>query len=123
MDTSVQIPEDLKSGHISDGSELKPAEVAARSQREGGEPPNATPSDGINTQWTDQVRTRDGYTVDQEGLTNNYAVTPTMYEQSESRFGFTRFAETLNGRLAMLGFIALILIEAATGQGFFSLIS
>jgi hypothetical protein len=30
MDTSVQIPEDLKSGHISDGSELKPAEVAAR---------------------------------------------------------------------------------------------
>jgi hypothetical protein len=46
-----------------------------------------------------------------------------MYEQSESRFGFTRFAETLNGRLAMLGFIALILIEAATGQGFFSLIS
>lgn len=97
MDTSVQIPENFKADHISDGSELKPAEVVARAQREGDEPPNAVPSDGMNTQWTDQVRTRDGYTVDQEGLTNNYAVTPTMYEQSESRFGFTRFAETLNG--------------------------
>lgn len=123
MDTSVHIPENLKPDSISDGSELKPAEVAARAQREGGEPPNEAPDDGLHTQWSDRLRTRDGYTVDQEGLANNYAVTPTMYPQEEQRFGFTQYAETLNGRLAMLGFISLILLEVATGQGFFSLIS
>jgi len=31
--------------------------------------------------------------------------------------GFTFKAETLNGRLAMLGFVAALLTEVATGQG------
>ena len=31
--------------------------------------------------------------------------------------GFTRFAEIWNGRLAMIGFLAAILVELATGQG------
>ena len=31
--------------------------------------------------------------------------------------GFTRFAENWNGRLAMIGFLAAILVELATGQG------
>jgi len=32
--------------------------------------------------------------------------------------GFTRAAESLNGRLAMLAFTIAILIELVTGQGF-----
>ena len=31
--------------------------------------------------------------------------------------GFTRFAELWNGRLAMIGFVAAIAVEAVTGQG------
>lgn len=31
--------------------------------------------------------------------------------------GFTMYAELLNGRAAMLGFLAVLLIELATGQG------
>lgn len=34
------------------------------------------------------------------------------------RWGFTPQAETWNGRLAMLGFVAAALIEVFTGQGF-----
>lgn len=33
-----------------------------------------------------------------------------------TRFGFNRFAEQLNGRAAMVGFAALLLIEYVTGQ-------
>jgi uncharacterized MAPEG superfamily protein len=33
-----------------------------------------------------------------------------------TRFGFNRFAEQLNGRAAMMGFAALLLIEYITGQ-------
>ena len=34
------------------------------------------------------------------------------------RWGFTPQAETWNGRLAMLGFLAATLIEVFSGQGF-----
>jgi hypothetical protein len=33
-------------------------------------------------------------------------------------FGWTAYAERLNGRFAMIGLVALLLIEVATGQGF-----
>jgi hypothetical protein len=33
-----------------------------------------------------------------------------------TRFGFNRFAERFNGRAAMIGFAALLLIEYVTGQ-------
>ena len=33
-----------------------------------------------------------------------------------TRFGFNRFAELLNGRAAMIGFAALLLIEYITAQ-------
>ena len=36
---------------------------------------------------------------------------------STSRFGFVAFAETWNGRLAMLGFVIGVITEALTGQG------
>ena len=36
---------------------------------------------------------------------------------STSRFGFVAFAETWNGRLAMLGFVICLGTEILTGQG------
>jgi len=39
-----------------------------------------------------------------------------MQEQG-TKFGFTSFAETWNGRLAMLGFVIGIATELLTGQG------
>lgn len=41
-------------------------------------------------------------------------------EIEEPAFGWTPYAERLNGRFAMLGFVALLLIEVVTNQGFFS---
>ncbi len=41
-------------------------------------------------------------------------------ENQESRFGFSKFAETWNGRLAMLGFVIGIATELLTGQGILS---
>jgi len=39
---------------------------------------------------------------------------------SSSRFGFVSFAETWNGRLAMLGFVICLSTELLTGQGILS---
>jgi len=39
-----------------------------------------------------------------------------------TRFGFNRYAEQLNGRAAMIGFAALLLIEFITAQNPLSLI-
>ncbi|NJL87391.1 MAG: high light inducible protein [Leptolyngbyaceae cyanobacterium SM1_1_3] len=41
-------------------------------------------------------------------------------ENSESKFGFVNFAETWNGRLAMLGFVIGVATEYLTGQGILS---
>ena len=38
-------------------------------------------------------------------------------ENPENKFGFTKFAEDWNGRLAMVGFIAAMAVEYFTGQG------
>jgi hypothetical protein len=62
-----------------------PAETAARKEREGEfyktlptqeKEQNATTNDQTTS---DSIRTTDGYTVDNEGLVNNYAVEPEMY--------------------------------------------
>ncbi len=53
---------------------IVPAEVAARQEREQEEfrhTPQPTDAEAIDT--------RSGYTVDQEGLINNYAIEPEMY--------------------------------------------
>jgi hypothetical protein len=36
---------------------------------------------------------------------------------SNPKYGFNTYVERLNGRAAMMGFIALVAIEALTGQG------
>ena len=35
----------------------------------------------------------------------------------EPKFGFNEYAERLNGRAAMIGFILVVIIEFVTGQG------
>jgi Chlorophyll A-B binding protein len=43
-------------------------------------------------------------------------------EDSSDRpaFGWTPYAELINGRFAMIGFVALLLLELVTGQDFFT---
>lgn len=61
-----------------------------------------------------------GYSVEEGGRLNNFAVEPKMYVDDTPKTGFTQYAEKLNGRLAMIGFISLISLEAVTGQGIVS---
>lgn len=62
---------------------------------------------------------RSGTQVDDQGLLNTFAVEPKIsyVEGGESQFGFNASSERLNGRLAMLGLIAAIALEAFTGHG------
>ncbi|MDZ8105093.1 MAG: hypothetical protein RM338_05635 [Nostoc sp. DedQUE12a] len=62
-----------------------PAETAARREREGDKyktlPTEEREASSATDDQTDSqsIRTTDGYTVDKEGLLNNYAVEPEMY--------------------------------------------
>jgi hypothetical protein len=63
---------------------IVPAETAARMKREGENYKNLPEETQENVTTNDQtnaesIKTTDGYTVDQEGLVNNYAVEPEMY--------------------------------------------
>ena len=55
--------------------------------------------------------------VDDQGLLNNFAHEPKMYVDSKVNTGFTKYAEKVNGRFAMIGFVSLLQIEVLTGQG------
>ncbi|HAA30903.1 MAG TPA: chlorophyll A-B binding protein [Cyanobacteria bacterium UBA8553] len=39
------------------------------------------------------------------------------FNQPEPAFGWTPYAEQINGRFAMIGFAGLLLLELLTGQG------
>jgi hypothetical protein len=42
------------------------------------------------------------------------------YNQPEPAFGWTLYAEQINGRFAMVGFVALLVLEFFTHQDFFT---
>jgi len=56
-------------------------------------------------------------TSNSESTHNNESLIP---EIEEPAFGWTPYAERMNGRFAMLGFVALLLIEFITNQSFFT---
>ncbi|MCX7594496.1 MAG: high light inducible protein [Fischerella sp.] len=58
-----------------------------------------------------------GFTINERGLLNSYAIEPKVYVEETPRAGFTEYAEKLNGRLAMIGFVSLIALEVFTGHG------
>jgi len=43
---------------------------------------------------------------------------PSEANQPQPEFGWTRYAEQINGRFAMIGFVALLLLELVTKQDF-----
>ncbi len=47
-------------------------------------------------------------------MMNQPSVTPNT---QEPKCGFNKYAERLNGRAAMIGFVALLLMELLTGKG------
>jgi hypothetical protein len=57
------------------------------------------------------------YVREDLGRLNNYAIEPKMYVDNTQQFGFNKYAEKLNGRLAMIGFVSLLGFEVLTGQG------
>jgi hypothetical protein len=79
LDTPERAQEDTYDPHII------PAETAARHEREGEQyktiPSEEREASAATDDQTDSesIRTMDGYTVDKEGLLNNYAIEPEMY--------------------------------------------
>jgi Chlorophyll A-B binding protein len=65
---------------------------------------------------------RSGNITDEAGKLNNFAIEPQMYVDAEVRTGFTEYAEKLNGRLAMIGFVAMLVLEVVSGQGLVTLL-
>lgn len=45
---------------------------------------------------------------------------PEPTDQPDPAFGWTSYAEIINGRFAMIGFIALLILELFTRQDFFT---
>lgn len=58
---------------------IVPAETAARKEREGAGYKQIPESENPN-----EIDTTGGYTVDKEGLVNNFAVEPEMYSNRQS---------------------------------------
>ncbi len=58
-----------------------------------------------------------GFSINERGQNNKLAVEPKVSVDQTPRVGFTKYAEKLNGRLAMIGFVSLIAVEVVTGHG------
>ena len=64
-----------------------------------------------------------GYTSDDRGRTNSFAIEPKTYAQEEPVFGFNKDAERFSGRLAMIGFTSILLIEMVTNLNFIQIVT
>lgn len=49
--------------------------------------------------------------------TQKVVAAPAAGDRNAWKFGFTEQAELWNGRFAMIGFVAALITEAATGKG------
>ena len=58
-----------------------------------------------------------GGMIDDQGKMNNFAIEPNIVVEENTRVGFTEYAEKFNGRAAMIGFAATLLLELFTGHG------
>ncbi len=63
-----------------------------------------------------------GYTSDEFGQLNNFALEPEVYVDAKHTAGWTKYAEKLNGRFAMIGFVALIATEVIGGDTLINLL-
>ncbi|WP_299407340.1 chlorophyll a/b-binding protein [Acaryochloris sp. IP29b_bin.148] len=64
-----------------------------------------------------------GYTSDDRGRINSFAVEPKAYAQTEPVFGFNKNAERISGRLAMVGFMSILLLELTTHLNFVQIVT
>lgn len=58
-----------------------------------------------------------GFRLDQDNRLNNFAIEPEVYVDSSVQAGWTKYAEKMNGRFAMIGFVSLLIMEVVTGHG------
>ncbi|AGF50899.1 high light inducible protein [Synechocystis salina LEGE 06155] len=58
-----------------------------------------------------------GFRLDQDNRLNNFAIEPEVYVDSSVQAGWTKYAEKMNGRFAMIGFASLLIMEVVTGHG------
>jgi len=58
-----------------------------------------------------------GFKLDSENRLNNFAIEPKVYVDDSVKAGWTEYAEKMNGRFAMIGFVSLLIMEAVTGHG------
>ncbi len=59
-----------------------------------------------------------GYNSEDGNRLDNLALEPRMDADKSPRLGFTEYAEILNGRLAMIGFVSLLAIEIISRHSF-----
>lgn len=59
-------------------------------------------------------------TGDEKPLVSKSATPSEPSSAPEPAFGWTSYAELINGRFAMIGFVALLLLEFFTHQDFFT---
>ncbi len=64
-----------------------------------------------------------GFTSDDRGYVNSFAVEPKTSVQEEPVFGFNKNAERISGRLAMVGFMSILLLELATNLNFIQIVT
>jgi hypothetical protein len=55
--------------------------------------------------------------TDSDGRENVFALEPKMYVTEGAQAGWTQYAEKINGRLAMIGFVSLLAMEVISGHG------